>query len=664
MPDHKTLANAIRFLSADAVQKANSGHPGAPMGMADMAEVLWNDFLKHNPANPAWPDRDRVVLSNGHASMLLYAVLHLTGYDLSIEDIKNFRQMGSKTAGHPEYGHTPGVETTTGPLGQGVANAVGMALAESMLAAQFNKPGHEIVDHHTYVLLGDGCMMEGVSHEAASLAGALGLGKLIALYDDNGISIDGDVSGWFSDDTPARFEAYGWHVLRDVDGHDAAALHEALAKARAVSDKPSLVCCKTEIGYGAPGKCGKASCHGSPLGEETLKDAREHLGWSHPPFEVPDDIYGAWNAREKGAQAERAWVARFEAYKAAYPELAESFTRRMAHGLPGGWDALVRETLREMAAKTETIATRKASLAVLNAFAPALPELVGGSADLSGSNGTLWKGVKSITRADKSGNYIHFGVREMAMAALCTGISLHGGFIPYCATFLVFSDYARNAIRMAALMRTRNIFILTHDSIGVGEDGPTHQPVEHAASLRLIPNIEVWRPADLVETTHAWNRAVSRQHGPTALLLTRQGLPALPHTEESVQNAGRGGYVISDCQGAPDLVLMGTGSELGLCLEAAAELSRQGRKVRVVSLPCPGLFLAQEQSYRDAVLPPRVAARLAVEAGSSDCWHRFTGDKGRIIGMDDFGLSAPGKTLFAHFGFTVANVVKTALEML
>lgn len=664
MPDRKALANVIRFLSADAVEKAKSGHPGAPMGMADIAAVLWLDFLEHNPANPAWPDRDRVVLSNGHASMLLYSVLHLSGYDLSIEDIKNFRQFGSKTPGHPEYGHTPGVETTTGPLGQGVANAVGMALAERLLAAHFNRDGHEIVNHHTWLLLGDGCMMEGVSHEAASLAGTLGLGKLIALYDDNGISIDGDVSGWFADNTPERFKAYGWDVIENVDGHDHDALHKAIAAAKGVTDKPTLICCKTQIGFGAPGHCGKASCHGAPLGDAELGEARKALGWEHPPFEIPEDIYKAWDAREKGQQAESAWKETFAAYQKVFPELAAEFERRMQGALPADWSDVATKAIAELAKAEDPIATRKASLAALNAFAPHLPELVGGSADLSGSNGTLWKGARSITPQDFSGNYLHFGVREMGMAALCTGMSLHGGFIPYNATFLVFSDYARNAIRMAALMGVRNIFVLTHDSIGVGEDGPTHQPVEHAASLRLIPNLYVWRPADRVESAIAWRQGIEKKQSPHALLLSRQGLPALPHTEKTVADAARGGYVLIDCDGTPDAVIMATGSEIGLAMDAAKTLAEQGRKIRVVSMPCVDLFLEQEQSYRDSVLPPAVTTRLAVEAGVTTCWAGLVGDKGQVVGMDTFGASAPGKVLFTHFGFTVENVVKTLQEML
>jgi transketolase len=666
-PDLKTLANAVRFLSADAVQQANSGHPGAPMGLAEVALVLWCDVLKHNPNNPNWFDRDRVVLSNGHASMLLYAVLHLTGYDLPMEEIKNFRQLHSRTPGHPECGHTPGVETTTGPLGQGLANAVGMALAERLLAERFNRTEFTMADHRTFVLLGDGCMMEGVSQEAASLAGTLGLGKLVAIYDDNDISIDGNVKGWFRDDIPARFEACGWRVIRDVDGHDPMAVRQALERAKQRTDKPCLICCKTVIGYGAPNKAGSAAAHGAPLGVDEVLAAREHLGWEHPPFFVPEEIYAAWDCRDAGAAAEGAWNDLLERYKLAHPEMAAEFLRRVAGELPLDWGAACAQSLEALAAQKAPLATRKASLAALDAFGPLLPELVGGSADLSGSNGTLWKGARAVTPEDFSGNYLHFGVREMGMTAISSGMALHGGIIPFQATFLVFSDYARNAIRMSAIMNLRSVHIFTHDSIGVGEDGPTHQPVEHAASLRLIPNLEVWRPADQLETAVAWKCALERTEGPTALLLTRQSLPQVPRdtsVERSVDLIDRGGYVCGDCDGRPELLLLATGSEVPLVLEAARVLTQAGRRVRVVSLPCVERFLLQGQQYRNEVLPPEVSIRLVVEAGVTACWHRLAGDKGRVLGLDGFGLSAPGKVLFEHFGFTVENVVKTVQAML
>ncbi len=660
IPSRRMLANAIRALSMDAVEKARSGHPGAPLGMADIAEVLWNDFLRHNPGNPGWWNRDRFVLSNGHGSMLLYALLHLTGYDLGLDDLKAFRQLGSRTPGHPEYGHTPGVETTTGPLGQGLANAVGMAIAEKVLAAHFNRPGHTIVDHHTWVMVGDGCLMEGISHEACSLAGTLRLGKLIGIYDDNGISIDGEVSGWFTDDTPARFEAYGWHVIRDVDGHDPEAIHAALARAREETDRPTLVCCKTVIGFGAPGKQGTSAVHGAPLGEEEVARVREAMDWPWPPFEVPPEIYRAWDARERGRALEQEWNERLQAYAAAFPELAAEFRRRMAGELPGGWADAARAHLEEAARKQEKVATRKASLQTLDAIGPVLPELIGGSADLAESNLTLWSGAKGIRADDADGNYLYYGVREFAMTAIMNGLSLHGGFIPYGGTFLVFSDYARNAVRMAALMGVRSVLVYTHDSIALGEDGPTHQPVEHTASLRLIPNLHVWRPCDAVETAAAWRAAVERRNGPTALLLTRQGVPAQPRDPAALEGIARGGYVLRDCEGEPEVILIATGSEVALAMAAVPVLERQGRRVRVVSMPCLELFQAQDSTWRDAVLPPGPARRVAIEAGSPDPWYRWTGSNGAVIGLERFGLSAPGNEVYAELGFTVEAVVEAA----
>ncbi len=664
MPDRRELANAIRALSMDAVQKAKSGHPGAPMGMADIAEVLWNDFLKHNPNNPKWWDRDRFVLSNGHGSMLIYSLLHLTGYDLSIDDIKNFRQLHSKTPGHPEYGYTPGVETTTGPLGQGITNAVGMALAEKVLAAQFNRDGHHVIDHYTYVFLGDGCLMEGVSHEACSLAGTLGLGKLIAFWDDNGISIDGHVDGWFTDDTPARFEAYGWHVVRNVDGHDPEAIAKAIREARSVNDKPSLICCKTVIGYGAPNLCGSHDCHGAPLGEDEVAATRENLGWKYPPFEIPDEIYAGWDAREKGARAEAAWSEKFAAYKAAHPDLAAELERRMKGEFPADWAEKARAVIAEMVTKNDKMATRKASQAAINAYAPLLPEMLGGSADLTGSNNTDWKGSVSITNTVADGNYIHYGVREFGMAAMMNGMALHGGFIPYGGTFLVFSDYARNALRMSALMKLRTIYVFTHDSIGLGEDGPTHQPIEHVASLRMIPNMSVWRPCDLVETAVAWKAALERSDGPTSLILTRQNLEPQSRTEAQVADIARGGYILRDCEGTPELILIATGSEVALAMGAAEVLAGEGRKVRVVSMPSTDVFEAQDAGYRDQVLPAAVTARVAIEAGVTDYWRKYVGLEGRVVGIDRFGESAPASDLFKHFGFTVDNVVKVAKEII
>ncbi|MFO7605999.1 MAG: transketolase [Desulfurivibrionaceae bacterium] len=663
MPSRKELANAIRALSMDAVQKANSGHPGAPLGMADIAEVLWNDFLKHNPANPKWFDRDRFVLSNGHGSMLIYSLLHLTGYDLAMDDLKNFRQLNSRTPGHPEYGYTPGVETTTGPLGQGIANAVGMAISERTLAAQFNRPDHTIVDHYTYTFMGDGCMMEGISHEVCSLAGTLGLGKLIAVYDDNNISIDGEVGGWFTDNTPQRFSAYGWHVIENVDGHDAEAVKKALAEARRITDKPSLICCKTIIGYGAPNKQGKEVSHGAPLGDEEIKLTREALGWAHPPFEVPDDIYRGWNARDKGAEIEDAWDRKFAAYSQAHPELAAEFTRRMNGELPAGWEKGAGDFIRATNAKAEKVATRKASLLSLNGYGPLLPELIGGSADLAGSNLTIWDGSKGI-QDEAGGNYIYFGVREFGMTAIANGIALHGGFIPYTSTFLIFSDYARNALRMAALMKQHSIYVFTHDSIGLGEDGPTHQPVEQATTLRMIPNMSVWRPCDAVETAVAWKHAVENRTGPTSLLLSRQGLPHMERNSEQLANIARGGYILYDCGcNNPDAIIIATGSEVELAVNAARELAGKGRKIRVVSMVSTDVFDAQDESYRQSVLPDNITARLAIEAGISDGWYKYVGSNGKIIGLDRFGESAPAEDLFKLFGYTVENVVKTVEGM-
>ena len=657
--NRQQLANAIRVLSADAVQQANSGHPGAPMGMADIAEVLWNDFLIHNPSNPDWVNRDRFVLSNGHGSMLIYSLLHLTGYDVSIDDIKDFRQFHSKTPGHPEYGYTPGVETTTGPLGQGIANAIGMAIAEKTLAAQFNTPEHSIVDHNTYVFMGDGCMMEGVSHEACSLAGTLGLGKLIAFWDDNGISIDGEVEGWFTDDTPARFESYGWHVVADVDGHDPQALQAAIAKAKTESDKPSLICCKTVIGKGSPNKQGKEDCHGAPLGSDEIDLVRETLGWSSPAFEIPSEIKSAWDANEKGANAEQAWDALFAAYKTANPEKAAEFLRRINGELPVNWSADVDAIIAKTDTAAQTLATRKASQNALNELGPLLPELIGGSADLAGSNYTIWSGSKGISADDASGNYLYFGVREFAMAAISNGIALHGGFKTYGATFLVFADYMRNGMRMSALMKQPVIYVLTHDSIGLGEDGPTHQPVEHVASLRLIPNMALWRPCDAVESLVAWKMACEATDQPSSLVFSRQGLPHQKRTEQQISNIEKGGYVLRDCDGTPDVILIATGSEVSLAVDSAAKLAEQGNAVRVVSMPSTSHFDAQDSSYKESVLPSNVSKRVALEAGISDYWYKYVGINGAVIGMTTFGESAPASELFEHFGFTVDNVVNT-----
>ncbi len=664
MSSRRELANAIRALSMDAVQQANSGHPGAPMGMADIAEVLWNDFLRHNPANPGWVNRDRFVLSNGHGSMLVYSLLHLSGYDLSLDDLKNFRQLDSKTPGHPEYGYTAGVETTTGPLGQGLANAVGMAIAERALAGQFNRPGHELIDHYTYVFMGDGCLMEGISHEACGLAGTLGLGKLIGFYDDNGISIDGKVEGWFTDDTAARFEAYGWHVLRDIYGHDAEAIKRAVEQARSVTDKPSLISCKTIIGFGAPNVCGTHGVHGAPLGKEEIQATREFLSWQHGPFEIPDAVYQGWDATVRGVQFEAEWQRVFDDYRRAHPELAAEFQRRMAGELPGSWPRVVDESLQAVNAKAATIATRKASENALNALGPYLPELMGGSADLTGSNNTWWKDCTPLTRTAADGNYIYYGVREFGMAAIMNGISLHGGFIPYGGTFLVFSDYARNAVRMAALMKVQSVFVFTHDSIGLGEDGPTHQPVEHVASLRLIPNMSLWRPCDAVESLVAWQAAIERRDGPSCLILSRQNLPHQVRDEQQLRDIRRGGYILRDCEGEPEAILLATGSEVALAVAAAERLNADGRRVRVVSMPATDVFDAQDQAYRDRVLPPKVRARVAVEAGVPDSWLRYVGLDGKVVGMTRFGESAPAPALFEHFGFTPAAVAKAVEAVL
>ncbi len=663
MPSRRDRANAIRALSMDAVQKANSGHPGAPMGMADIAEVLWRDYLKHSPTNPTWADRDRFALSNGHGSMLIYSLLHLTGYDLSIDDLKNFRQLHSKTPGHPEYGYTPGVETTTGPLGQGIANAVGFALAEKVMAAQFNRPGHNIVDHFTYVFMGDGCMMEGISHEVCSLAGTLNLSKLIAFYDDNGISIDGEVHGWFTDDTPKRFESYGWQVIRNVDGHDADEIKMAIETARK-SDQPTLICCKTIIGFGSPNKQGKEESHGAALGDAEVAATRQALGWHHAPFEIPADIYAEWDAKEAGVNAENEWNQRFAAYEAEFPDLASEFKRRMAGELPADFAEKASAFIREVATKGETIASRKASQNCLNAFGPLLPELLGGSADLAGSNLTLWKGCKPVVAEDASGNYMYYGVREFGMSAIMNGVALHGGLIPYGATFLMFMEYARNAVRMSALMKQRVLYVFTHDSIGLGEDGPTHQPVEQLASLRCTPNLDTWRPADTVESAVAWKHAVERRDGPSALIFSRQNLPYHIRDNETEAAIARGGYVLKSCAGEPELILIATGSEVGLAVQAYDQLTEQGRKVRVVSMPCTSVFDAQDAAYKQQVLPVEVSARIAIEAAHADYWYKYVGLEGRIIGMTTYGESAPAGQLFEHFGFTVDNIRAVAEELL
>ncbi|EKP0298751.1 transketolase [Aeromonas veronii] len=660
MPSRKELANAVRALSMDAVQKANSGHPGAPMGMADIAEVLWRSHLRHNPNNPKWADRDRFILSNGHGSMLLYSLLHLSGYDLSIDDLKNFRQLHSRTPGHPEYGYAPGVETTTGPLGQGITNAVGMAIAEKAMAEQFNQPGHDIVDHYTYAFMGDGCLMEGISHEACSLAGTLQLGKLIAFWDDNGISIDGHVEGWFTDDTVKRFEAYGWHVIPAVDGHSPEAINAAIEAAKAETGKPTLICCRTIIGYGSPNKSGSHDCHGSPLGNDEIAAARAFLKWDHAPFVIPADIAAEWNAQEKGAALEADWAAKFAAYEAAHPTLAAEFKRRTAGELPANWAAESAKIIETLQANPAKIATRKASQNSLEAFGKLLPEFMGGSADLAPSNLTMWSGSKSLTNDDASGNYIHYGVREFGMSAIMNGIALHGGFIPYGATFLMFMEYARNALRMAALMKQRAIFVYTHDSIGLGEDGPTHQPVEQIASLRLTPNMSTWRPCDQVESAIAWKHAIERTDGPTSLIFSRQNLAQMDRTAQQLADTAKGGYVLKDCAGTPELILIATGSEVELAVAAYEQLTAKGRAVRVVSLPSTDVFDAQSAEYKESVLPSSVTKRVAIEAGIADYWYKYVGFGGKIIGMTTFGESAPAELLFKEFGFTVENVVATA----
>ncbi|MGL6054504.1 MAG: transketolase [Vibrio metschnikovii] len=663
MSSRKQLANAIRALSMDGVQQANSGHPGAPMGMADIAEVLWRSHLNHNPHNPQWADRDRFVLSNGHGSMLIYSLLHLSGYELSIDDLKNFRQLHSKTPGHPEYGYAPGIETTTGPLGQGITNAVGMAMAEKALAAQFNKPGHDIVDHFTYVFMGDGCLMEGISHEACSLAGTLGLGKLIAFWDDNGISIDGHVEGWFSDDTPKRFEAYGWHVIPEVDGHDAEAINAAIEAAKA-DPRPTLICTKTIIGFGSPNKAGSHDCHGAPLGHDEIKAAREFLGWQYGPFEIPAYIYAQWDAKEAGQAKEATWDEKFAAYAAEYPAEAAEFKRRVNGDLPAQWEEQANAIIAELQANPANIASRKASQNALEAFGKLLPEFMGGSADLAPSNLTMWSGSKSLTAEDFSGNYIHYGVREFGMTAIMNGIALHGGFVPYGATFLMFMEYARNAMRMAALMKIQNIQVYTHDSIGLGEDGPTHQPVEQIASLRLTPNMSTWRPCDQVESAVAWKLAIERKNGPSALIFSRQNLAQQPRTAVQVADIAKGGYILKDCAGKPELILIATGSEVELAVKAAEQLTAEGKQVRVVSMPSTDAFDKQDAAYREAVLPADVTKRIAIEAGISDFWYKYVGFGGKIIGMTTFGESAPADQLFKMFGFTTENVVKTANELL
>ena len=664
MPTRRDLANAIRALSMDAVQQANSGHPGAPMGMADIAEVLWNDFMSHNPANPEWLNRDRFVLSNGHGSMLLYSLLHLSGYDLSIDDVKSFRQLHSKTAGHPEYGYAPGIETTTGPLGQGVTNAIGMALAEKTLAAQFNRPGHNIIDHHTYTFLGDGCLMEGVSHEACSLAGTLGLGKLIAFYDDNGISIDGEVEGWFTDDTAKRFEAYGWQVIPAIDGHDADALFAAIEAAKGNLDQPTLICCKTIIGFGSPNKQGKEDCHGAPLGADEIALTRKELGWTYGAFDIPTDIYEEWNATDAGDDAEQIWNQSFSAYHQAHPELATELLRRVSGDLPADFEVQAQTYIEQLQAEGSSIASRKASQNTINAFGPLLPELLGGSADLAGSNLTKWAGTKGITKDDASGNYVYYGVREFAMSAMMNGMALHGGFIPYGATFLVFMEYARNAVRMAALMRQRVLFVYTHDSIGLGEDGPTHQPVEQIANLRLTPHLDTWRPCDTVESAVAWKTSLQRTDGPSALIFSRQNLPHQQRDNAQLANVARGGYILQDCDGTPEAIIIATGSEVGIAQQATDALNAQGRKVRLVSIPCTELFERQDASYQSQVLPASVTARVAVEAAHADYWYKYVGLTGKVIGMTDFGASAPAKELFEMYGFTVDKITATVTELL
>jgi len=661
LPSRRELANAIRALSMDAVEKAASGHPGAPMGMADIAEVLWNDFLVHNPVNPKWPNRDRFVLSNGHGSMLIYSLLHLTGYALPMDELKNFRQLHSKTPGHPEYGYTPGVETTTGPLGQGITNAVGMAIAEKVLAGHFNQKNHDIVDHHTYVFLGDGCLMEGISHEACSLAGTLRLGKLIAFWDDNGISIDGHVEGWFTDNTPKRFEAYGWHVIADVNGHDPEAIKKAVETAKAMTDKPTMICCKTTIGFGSPNKAGTHACHGEKLGQEEINLTKAALGWDHTAFEIPGNIYEGWDAKVSGAAAEKAWNEKFAAYKKTYPQLAAEFERRMAGELPANWSAKAGEFIAKVNADAKSPSTRDASKACIEAYSPVLPELFGGSADLGGSNKTEWSGHKPLVK-NVEANYLNYGVREFGMSAIMNGIALHGGLIPFGGTFLMFSEYARNALRMAALMKIRSIFVYTHDSIGLGEDGPTHQAIEQIPTLRMIPNMTVWRPCDAVESAVCWKAAIEHKQGPSSLIFSRQGLPYQKRTDAQIANIGKGGYILKDCAGTPDVIIIATGSEVQLAMGAAEKMS--GKKIRIVSMPSTNVFDTQDAAYRESVLPASVTRRVAVEAAVTEGWYKYVGLNGRVVGIDRFGESAPDKVLFKEFGFTVENVVKTVEEIL
>ncbi len=663
MPTRRELANAIRFLSMDAVQKANSGHPGMPMGMADIAEVLWNDFLRHSPKNPHWDNRDRFILSNGHGSMLQYALLHLSGYDLTIDDIKQFRQLHSRTPGHPEYGMTPGVETTTGPLGQGLANGVGMALAERTLAAEFNQPGFPIVDHYTYVFCGDGCLMEGISHEVCSLAGTLQLGKLILFWDDNGISIDGEVAGWFTDDTPARFRAYGWHVIANIDGHNPDSIKNAIALAQKETTRPTIICCRTQIAYGAPNLAGTAKAHGAALGEAEIAATRKLLNWSYPPFVIPDTIYAAWNAQEKGQSIENQWQDMFQRYQQAYPELAREYLRRLNKELPTTFATGVSQYISQLQNAPQNVATRKSSQNCLNVLGPLMPELLSGSADLTDSTLTRFNGSITIDAKQHVGNCLYYGVREFGMSAIMNGLALHGGFIPYGGTFLTFTDYARNAVRMSALMKQRVIYVYTHDSIGLGEDGPTHQPIEHASMLRLTPNLLVWRPADAIETAITWQQAILKMDAPSALLLSRQNLPALPHSPESIALIERGGYILQDCNGTPDIIMIATGSEVQLALGAATQLKQKNIRVRVVSMPCTQQFDHQSTEYRETVLPNQVAARIAIEAGSSAYWHKYVGLKGKVIGLDRFGESAPAEAVFHALGFTVEHVVASALEL-
>ncbi|MDD2724466.1 MAG: transketolase [Methylovulum sp.] len=658
MTSRRELANAIRALSMDAVQKANSGHPGAPMGMADIAEVLWNDFMAHNPTNPKWSNRDRFVLSNGHGSMLIYSLLHLTGYDLPIEELKNFRQLHSKTPGHPEYGYAPGVETTTGPLGQGITNAVGMAIAEKALAAQFNKDGHKIVNHHTYVFMGDGCLMEGISHEACSLAGTLGLGNLIAFWDDNGISIDGHVDGWFTDNTPMRFESYGWHVIADVDGHDSHAISKAIELAKVMTDKPTLICCKTTIGFGSPNKSGSHACHGAPLGDAEINLTKAALGWDYGSFEIPAHVYAGWDAKVKGTKAEQDWNEKFAAYKKAYPELAAEYERRMVGELPENWSEGANKFISAVNDEAKTTATRLSSLAAIEGYAKLLPEIFGGSADLGCSNMTEWSGYKPMRANKPDANYVNYGVREFGMSAIMNGVALHGGLIPFGATFLMFSEYARNAVRMASLMKIRSIFVYTHDSIGLGEDGPTHQPIEQTATLRLIPNMQVWRPCDAVETSVAWRSAIERKDGPSVLVFSRQNLTHVPRNQEQIDAISRGAYIVADSEGVADAIIIATGSEVELALKAAEQLKASGKNIRVVSMPSTNIFDAQDSAYRESVLPSTVTKRVAVEAGVTDGWWKYVGTNGKIVGIDHFGESAPAGLLFKEFGFTVENVVK------